>query len=218
MDSSKDTLLMPDEKARLTKRKFIRYKHFRRTTYSKAKPYLIEDIGARCAYSMLHEEQMGGDTCLEVEHFDPRRKKDKVQKYVNLLLSSRHCNLKKSAKWPTKEQEAKGIHFIDPTVELDYGKHIYEDPDTHEVFGVTPAGRWQVLQMDLNAGFLIRKRKERAEWNKIRSGKAGVIFECKLGQENEARQSLSQYEEFRKNDIPKIPLMKNPKRNGIIVA
>ncbi|TVP75263.1 MAG: HNH endonuclease [Puniceicoccaceae bacterium] len=209
---------MADEPARLSKRKYIRHKQFRKTTYPKAKKYLIEDIGARCAYSMLHENQMGGETCLEVEHFDPRRKKDKIQRYSNLLLSCRHCNLKKSTKWPTEEQYRKGIYFIDPTIELDYGKHIFEDPETHEVFGVTPAGKWQILQMDLNAGFLVRKRKERAEWNKIKSGQAGVMFECKLGQENEARNSLSRYEDFRQYDIPEIPLKKNPKRNGIIKA
>lgn len=160
---------------------------------------------------------------MEVEHFNPQWKKNSIQRYANLLLASRHCNGAKSSIWPSKDKREAGVYFIDPTKELDYGLHIFEDPDTHEVFGVTPAGKWQVLQCDLNASHLIKKRAKRAVWLKIKSGGSGVIFECKPGQETEAQASIREFDDHQLTMIPQIPYKQPPKarkgrRRKLVIA
>jgi hypothetical protein len=35
-----------------------------------AKPFLLRDSGGRCAYSMIHESEIGKEA-IEVDHFDP---------------------------------------------------------------------------------------------------------------------------------------------------
>lgn len=58
---------------------------------------------------------------------------------------------------------AAGIRFLDCTKEHDYGLHILEDPGTHRVFGISPAGRYHVRVLDLNAGVFIKHRQMRAK-------------------------------------------------------
>jgi len=53
---------------------------------------------------------------------------------------------------------------------VDYGKHIFEDPVTHQVFGVTPAGRYHVRHCDLNDDLYVAERRDRAEIGKARLG------------------------------------------------
>lgn len=100
---------------------------------------------------------------MDVDHFDPSRKTAYHQRYENLFLACRHCNGKKGSQWPTPKLVALGIRFLDCTVEADYGEHIFEDPDSHEVFGVTPAGIYHVRVLDLNADIFIKHRKLRSE-------------------------------------------------------
>jgi hypothetical protein len=112
---------------------------------------------------MLHKDMAGGESALDVDHFDPRLKSRYLQSYSNLFPACRHCNGKKQNAWPTKEMQAIGVRFLDCTKEHDYGTHILEDPITHRVFGITPAGRYHVRVLDLNAGVLIKHRKMRAD-------------------------------------------------------
>jgi hypothetical protein len=136
-----------------------------RSNYRKrALAALMRDFGKRCAYSMKHSQMSGGDSAMEVDHFNPRFKKDYHQSYDNLFLATRHCNGKKSGFWPDAESEAKGVRFLNCCKEEDYGVHIFEDPDTHEVFGVTPAGIYHVRILDLNAEDLVNERRQRAEF------------------------------------------------------
>ena len=108
---------------------------------------------------------------MHIDHFNPHLKKEYFQEYRNLFLSTAHCNGSKSDRWPTnKERRELGWKFLDCTKEQDYGVHIFEDPDTHEVVGVTPSGRYQVLGCDLNAPQFIEERKNRAKcWKMLRS-------------------------------------------------
>jgi hypothetical protein len=99
---------------------------------------------------------------MEVDHFNPNKKRDYVQAYDNLFLATRHCNSAKRDRWPTSKQRTLGIRFLNCCKEADYGVHIFEDPDTHEVVGVTPAGRYHVRSCDLNAQHLVDERAERA--------------------------------------------------------
>jgi hypothetical protein len=135
-------------------------KPIKRHKHRAALPELIRDFGERCAYSMQHQARCGA---LEVDHFDPRQKKDLIQDYNNLFPASRHCNGKKSDTWPNKAELAEGCRFLNPCKELDYGEQIFEDPRTHQLIGVTPAAKWHIRMCGLNADRLIEERRRRAK-------------------------------------------------------
>ena len=101
----------------------------------------MRDFQGRCAYSMQHRQRAGE---MEVDHFDPRRKKDLIHAYANLFLASRHTNGKKGDNWPSRTEQAAGCRFLNPCEEMDYGEQIYENPATHRLMGVTPAARWHI--------------------------------------------------------------------------
>jgi hypothetical protein len=145
----------------------VRRKHdparvFSKGGYRKAREFLREDFQNRCAYSMIHEDVAGGVGAMNIDHFDPRKKSNFLHRYDNLFWSSRECNGRKHQHWPTKEENRRGIRFLDCTRERDYGVHIFEDPITHEVWGATPAGVYHVRIMNLNASVFVRHRKLRA--------------------------------------------------------
>jgi len=60
-----------------------------------------------------------------------------------------------------------GVRFLDPTKDQDYGLHIFEDPNTHELVGASPAGKYHILRCDLNAAHLVQERRDRAELNRL---------------------------------------------------
>jgi hypothetical protein len=142
-------------------------KLIKRHKYAACLPELIRDFSGRCAYSMQHHSRAGS---LEVDHFDPRRKKDVTQDYNNLFPASRHCNGKKSDIWPTKAEQSAGCRFLNPCEEMDYGEQIFEDPATHRLHGTTPAAVWHIRVCGLNADHLIHERARRSEyWATIKS-------------------------------------------------
>jgi hypothetical protein len=164
---------------------------------------LLRDFEGRCAYSMQHQSRSG---ILEVDHFDPRRKKDLRQNYNNLFPASRHCNGKKSDTWPSKNELGAGCRFLNPCEEMDYGEQIFEHPQTHELVGVTPAARWHIRVCGLNADHLIQERRRRAEhWAMIRS-KAIVI----KGDHRSAQDLIAKYREEVELMIPEIPPTAKP--------
>ena len=133
-------------------------KNYRR----RALPALLCDFERRCAYSLRHEQQAGGLTHMEVDHFNPTLPNRSRNRYSNLFLSTRHCNLTKRAYWPSPTDQKKGIRFLNCCEELDYGVHIFENSETHELVGVTPAGRYHIIACDLNADHLVTERRERS--------------------------------------------------------
>src|ERR1051325_3691703 len=82
-----------------------------------ALPELMRDFQGRCAYSMQHWELAGGEKCMEVDHFDPREKNNLNQRYDNLFLATRHCNLSKQAVWPTAAELLEGERYLNPCKE-----------------------------------------------------------------------------------------------------
>jgi hypothetical protein len=138
-----------------------------RTRYRRAWAFLMRDFQQRCAYSMQHALRAGGYKCMEVDHFDAAQKDDPTQRYENLFLASRHCNGAKGQK-PTVEHKRLGLRFLNCCLETDYGVHIFEDPITNRVMGVTPEGRYHVRHCDLNAEHLVEERMYRAKlWQLI---------------------------------------------------
>lgn len=134
-------------------------------SYRKAIEYLLRDTGGRCAYSMQHEQLAGGRKCMEVDHFKPKGKNR--HRYANFLPATRHCNGAKSQTWPTIAEQRAGLRFLNPTIEQDYGLHIFEDATTHELIGATSEGRFQIEMCDLNAPHLVRERKDRSDIKKV---------------------------------------------------
>jgi hypothetical protein len=128
--------------------------------HRKATPWLLKESERRCAYSCQHESHAGK---LEVDHFNPKLNAPLRNRHVNLLPASRHCNGSKWKHWPTKTQLRMGYRFLNPYTEVDYGKHLVEDPQTHLIEGTTPAGEWHLEKLDLNDPLLVAERKTRAE-------------------------------------------------------
>ncbi len=61
-------------------------------------------------------------------------------------------------------------NYLNPCLEHDYGVHLVEDPNTHRLIGLTPAGKYHVRMCDLNADHLIAERGDRTEiWALFRS-------------------------------------------------
>jgi hypothetical protein len=107
---------------------------------------------------------------MEIDHFDPREKKEFIQRYANLFLATRHCNGAKSQEWPTAAEQALGLRYLNPCQEQDFGEHIVEDPQTHRLEGLSPAGRYHVRMCDLNAEHFVAERRERSEiWALLRA-------------------------------------------------
>jgi hypothetical protein len=146
-------------------------KRLTRRNYRKAAlDPLRRDFKDRCAYSCQHLSRAGGLKCMEIDHFDARKKTDFIQDYENLFLATRHCNGAKSKFWPTPGEQAMGLRYLNPCREHDYGEHILEDAATHLLVGVTPAGRYHIRMCDLNADHFVAERRERAEiWKLLRS-------------------------------------------------
>jgi hypothetical protein len=151
-------------------------KPIKRRKHRDALPELLRDFEGRCAYSMQHQSHSGP---LEVDHFDPRQKKSLIQDYNNLFPASRHCNGKKSDTWPTRAEFAAGCRFLNPCKEMDYGEQIFENPDTHELIGVTTAARWHIRVCGLNADHLVQERRRRARhWQTIKGVPVKIKGDC----------------------------------------
>ena len=130
--------------------------------------FLLLDFENRCAYSGQHLHRVGGVGGMDIDHHNPKLKHPQKNAYSNMFLASRHCNGKKSDEWPTPTQRALGLRFLNPCEEQDYGVHLFEDPETFEIWGATPAGRYHIRMLDLNADHLVRERRRRCELRAFR--------------------------------------------------
>lgn len=138
---------------------------------------------------------------MEVDHFNPRLKGQARHRYKNLFLASRVCNNAKSDSWPTAREASAGIRLIDPTVEGDYGVQIFEDPITHELVGTTPAARYHIDIMDLNAESFVFERRSRHEVTELMRTRPARIS----GNLSEAREAIRVFRELIERWIPPIP-------------
>jgi hypothetical protein len=110
-----------------------------------------------------------GERVMEVDHFDPRKKKDKIQEYDNLFLADRHCNSSKWDVWPNAADRRKGMRFLNCCQEMDYGEQIFEDRLTHKLIGFTPAARYHIRILQLNAPHLVTARRHRLRIREVLS-------------------------------------------------
>ena len=168
-----------------------------RKTYRKALPELRRDFQDRCAYCMRH---IGTKTDMQIDHFDPRKKNDKIQIYANLFLSDAHCNRAKSDIWPTDEEQRLGCRFLKCCNEQDYGESIFEDPVTHKLVGTTPAAIFHIETIDLNDPGLVNERKIRNEMTKNIND-----LQTRLGNDPNVALQLSKLQAAAEYFIPIIP-------------
>jgi hypothetical protein len=147
---------------------------------------------------MQHQEHAGP---LEVDHFDPRKKKDLIQDYDNLFPASRHCNGKKADHWPTRAEAAARFRFLNPCEEIDYGEQILEEPLSHCVIGTNPAAQWHIRMCGLNAEHLVAERAKRANyWQQLKSKPVRV-----KGSLHEVAEFIESFRKEVELMIPEIP-------------
>jgi hypothetical protein len=138
-------------------------------------PFLLKDFEQRCAYSMRHVECAGGERHMEVDHFDPTLRGAARNDYSNLMLATRHCNNMKRDAWPTPAERQQGYRLLNPTKEMDYGYHIFEDETTHELVGATAAGQYHVDMLDLNHETFVWERRERAKYIHLKTSAPALL-------------------------------------------
>ena len=159
---------------RVVRRNFPKFQPKRHNYRARSLDCLLKDFEGRCAYSMQYLRG-GGLRSIQIDHFDPRRKKDVLQSYNNLFLASAHCNGAKSDNWPSPQEMKKGVRFLNCCKERDYGAVIFENPKTHWVEGTTPAARYHIEMLDLNAEHLVAERCERARLRKLLENEPAVL-------------------------------------------
>lgn len=146
-------------------------KTYRINQHRDAFPLLKEEFDGRCVYSGQHVSLAGGDSQMEVDHFDPRTKTKTRQSYFDYVLATAHCNGKKWDYPLTGKPRRKirgAVPLINPCEERDYGLHIFEDPRSCRLWGATERGRTQIRQLDLNAPHFVEERRMRAyDWSLI---------------------------------------------------
>jgi hypothetical protein len=185
------------KKSRITKLS-IPEKAIKRHKYSGVLSNLMQDFDGRCAYSMQHHTRAGK---LEVDHFNPKLKKDLLQNYANLFPASRHCNGAKSDHWPTAAEAAVGCRFLNPREEMDYGTQIFEDSESHVLSGITPAAKWHIRMCGLNAPHLVHERAKRAEYCQLLRRTAVIIKR----DSDDLREQINAFKNEVELMIPEIP-------------
>ena len=98
--------------------------------------------------------------------------------------------------------------MLNPSKETDYGEHLFENPETHELIGTTAAGRYHIDILDLNHETFLSERRDRAMYLKLWGATAPVRV---LGQFDRLQDLLEilrrQFERF-------IPYSPPPPRAG----
>ena len=179
-------------------------KPIKRRKYREALPYLLNDFDGRCAYSLQHPDLFGGLKSMEVDHFDPKKKKSLIQDYDNLLPASRHCNGSKGQTWPSDKEIKSGIRFLHPRKELDYGPHIVEDLSTGHLIGLTPAGKWQIRVCALNAFHLVKERKRRTDIHRILTQSTPMVLKGDIHKIDDAIKALKEQAQLMIPELPKL--------------
>lgn len=112
---------------------------------------------------------------MEIDHFNPTLKRRARNAYSNLMLATRLCNNIKRDAWPAPSDIAIGARLLNPTVEMDYGEHIFEDPNTNELVAVSPEGSYHIDVLDLNNETFVWEREKRARYATLKREYAATL-------------------------------------------
>jgi hypothetical protein len=111
----------------------------------------------------MHEGEHGVSELFEIDHFKPRAKFPELENaYGNLYYSCRLCNSYKKDFWPSAEDEAAGLKFIDPCEEGLLGEHAELLP-CGTLKARTTAGEFTITHLGLNRRNIVKLRRERLE-------------------------------------------------------
>ena len=142
---------------------------------------------------------------MHIDHFNPHLPYHTRNNYENLFLASCHCNVNKNDFWPDPKERARGVRYLNPCEERDYGEHIWEDPDTFEVWSETPAGKYHIRMMKLNSATLVRERKLRHLLSIASEGEGVYEFRGEIGADDvNVRAGLEFAKDYLKHAIPSI--------------
>lgn len=125
---------------------------------------MLEDFEFRCGYSLVREDSSMGS--MEVDHFDARMRMPWRNRYKNFIPALKICNNRKS-NHPTEKAKSEGLRFLNPREDKDYNVLIFEDPQTHELVGITKVAKYHIIKLALNHPVLVLARKNRAEKLKL---------------------------------------------------
>lgn len=196
---------MPSSSAPRITRKHPGNKCFTKATLrDKAFPLLMEDFVGRCAYSLM-SVRSEAESCMEIDHHNPKLKGRRKHAYSNLFPACRVCNLAKSDTWPDKEMLRKGFRFLNPCKEMDYRHQIFEDPDTHKLVGTTRAARWHIRKLSLNCSKFVIERQRRSWFIMSINSSANTLWRATLGEEQEALARSRAMSDMLETFIPEIP-------------
>jgi hypothetical protein len=155
-----------------------------RDGYLHAREHLRRDFDSRCAYCMIHEQQVGGAEAFWIDHFHPRSKGGRANDYANLYWTCMGCNRIKGDVWPTPSERRRGRRFADPCKEQDYGRHFQENEHA-ELLPQTPCGEYHLRVLRLNRPHRVARRRERNEFGALLAEALGLIE--RLEQESPTR-------------------------------
>ncbi len=131
--------------------------------------YLRPDFQYRCAYCLIKEglflEEGGG----EIDHHRPLHPPAATGQeflhlknvYTNLYWTCGKCNSEKGNTWPTGEEYAAGLRFLDPCVE-DHREHWDTKPNG-TLHPKTSVGQYTIINIRLDRRFLNTMRRRFAE-------------------------------------------------------
>jgi len=176
------------------------------TYREKAFAKLMEDFGKRCAYSLLHVDEISEHN-MEVDHHNPTLRASQLHRYGNLYPAFSLCNNSKRKVWPKKADLKKRRRYIDCCIEQDYGVHFYEDRPSGELLPVTPEGVYHIENCDLNNDWLKKKRLDRTEDKQILTVLRSLSKSANPKERADACKSLAAMEARVERNIPEIPLL-----------
>ena len=133
--------------------------------YKKYRQEIRKDCFGRCVYCDLHENDLGGQANVQIDHFRPAGKfRDLANDPHNLVWSCATCNNKKSDHWPalgTHDTFVGNEGFIDPFEEnrLDY----FEVRRDGAIMPLKPPAKYIKILLGLNRSFPKRTRRLKYE-------------------------------------------------------
>ena len=165
------------------------------TNYREYKQEIRRDCLGRCVYCDLHENELGGQTVMEIDHFRPRGKFPRLANNPhNLVWSCATCNNKKSNHWPalgTNDTFVGNKGFIDSFEEnrLDY----FEVGSDGTIIPLKPPAKYIIELLRPNRGAPKRTRKLRNDaYEQVRQFEKDIAALEELnGLSNEQAEKLS---------------------------
>ena len=137
--------------------------------YREYRQEIRQDCLGRCVYCDLHENEMRGQTVMEIDHFRPRGKfPELVNNPHNLVWSCASCNRQKLDHWPalgTNDTFVGNEGFIDPFEE--HRSDYFKVRSDGSIIPLKPPAEYMEKLLVLNDSTPQTKRKLRYQAHKL---------------------------------------------------